>query len=73
MIYQDRPGIIGRGFPAGINLSATETVAAGVLGFAFALSPALTFVLRQAFLFLFGAASFLELDVDGIWRVVASG
>lgn len=73
MIYQDRPGIIGRGFPAGVNLSAAETVAAGALGFAFALSPALAFVVGPAFLFLFGAASFLELDVDGIGRVVASG
>lgn len=48
-----------------------DVVAAGVRRLAFAVALAVSLVLRQTTFLLLDAASFLELDVDGIWGLVA--
>lgn len=65
-------GIVpGRGPPAGVHRPAV--VAAGAYAFAFALAFAVSSVLTQTKGLLLDAASFLELDVDGIWSLEARG
>ena len=62
---QDLGGILGCGPPAGVHLPAVDTAAAGVRPFALALAPTVSFVLSQTEVPLVGAASLLELNVDG--------
>ncbi len=70
-VVQEGGGILRCGPPADVRRPAVDTVAAGVRCFAFAL--AVSSVLRQTKVLLPDAASFLELNVDGIRGLVAHG